>query len=198
VTQFFCDPEAFESLARDVVPKLFEDKNSDAQVRACVVGCASGEEAYSIAILLCEHVVTITNPPKIQIFATDIDDRGLETARKGRCPESIGEHVTPETPERLERFFIKQDSAYQVKREVRELCIFSNHSFIKDPPFSRLDLISCRNVMIYVGAELQQRMVPLFHYALRRGGYLFLGPSENVTAHGELFRTVDKKHRIPA
>jgi len=85
-----------------------------------------------------------------------------------------------------------------VKREVRELCIFSNHSFIKDPPFSRLDLISCRNVMIYVGAELQQRMVPLFHYALRRGGYLFLGPSENVTAHGELFRTVDKKHRIPA
>ena len=193
VTQFFRDPEAFETLGREVVPKLFEDKGSDAQVRACVVGCASGEEAYSLAILFCEHSATIMNAPKIQIFATDIDDRGLETARKGRYPESIAEHVSPE---RLERFFIKQDSFYQVKREVREHCIFSNHSFIKDPPFSRLDLISCRNVMIYVGAELQQKMVPLFHYALRRGGYLFLGPSENVSAHGGLFRPVDKKHRI--
>ena len=147
VTQFFRDPEAFEALAREVVPKLFEDKGSDGQVRACVVGCASGEEAYSLAILFCEHAATITNVPKIQIFATDIDDRGLEIARKGRYPESIAEHVTPE---RLERFFVKQDGSYQVKREVRERCIFSNHSFIKDPPFSRLDLISCRNVMIYV------------------------------------------------
>src|SRR5205085_4848240 len=96
----------------------------------------------------------------------------------------------------LERFFIKQDGTYQVRREVRERCIFSNHSFIKDPPFSRLDLVSCRNVMIYLGADLQQKMIPLFHYALRPGGYLFLGPSENVTAHRELFRAIDKKHRI--
>ncbi len=143
-----------------------------------MVGCASGEEAYSLAILLCEHAGAIPNPPKIQIFATDIDERGLEMARKGRYPESIAEHVSPE---RLERFFIKQDGAYQVRREMRERCIFSNHSFIKDPPFSRLDLISCRNVMIYVGTDLQQKMIPLFHYALRRGGYLFLGPSENLT-----------------
>ena len=178
VTQFFRDPEAFEALGREVIPKLFEGKDRDAQVRACVVGCASGEEAYSIAILLCEHAATLANAPKIQIFATDIDERGLETARKGRYPESIAEHVSPE---RLERFFIKQDGTYQVKREVRERCIFSNHSFIKDPPFSRLDLISCRNVMIYLGSDLQQKMIPLFHYALRPGGYLFLGPSENVT-----------------
>ena len=193
VTQFFRDPEAFETLNREVIPKLFEGKDRDGQVRACVVGCASGEEAYSLAILLCEHAGTIANPPKIQIFATDIDERGLETARKGRYPESIAEHVSPE---RLERYFIKQDGTYQVKREVRERCIFSNHSFIKDPPFSRLDLISCRNVMIYVGADLQQKMIPLFHYALRRGGYLFLGPSENITGHGGLFRAIDKKHRI--
>ena len=146
-----------------------------------------------IAILLCEHASAISNAPKIQIFATDIDERGLETARKGRYPESIAEHVSPE---RLERFFIKQDGTYQVRREVRERCIFSNHSFIKDPPFSRLDLISCRNVMIYLGSDLQQKMIPLFHYALRRGGYLFLGPSENITGHGGLFRAIDKKHRI--
>ena len=193
VTQFFRDPEAFETLNREVIPKLFEGKDREGQVRACVVGCASGEEAYSLAILLCEHAGAIPNPPKIQIFATDIDERGLETARKGRYPESIAEHVSPE---RLERYFIKQDGTYQVKREVRERCIFSNHSFIKDPPFSRLDLISCRNVMIYVGSDLQQKMIPLFHYALRRGGYLFLGPSENITGHGGLFRAIDKKHRI--
>ncbi len=193
VTQFFRDPEAFEALGREVIPKLFQGKDEGGQVRVCVVGCASGEEAYSIAILLCEHAFTLKSAPKIQIFATDIDERGLETARKGRYPQGIAEHVSPD---RLERFFIKQDGAYQVNRELRDMCVFSTHSFIKDPPFSRLDLISCRNVMIYLGLDLQAKMIPLFHYAVRPGGYLFLGPSENVTAQRELFRTVDKKHRI--
>ena len=193
VTQFFRDPESFEALGREVIPKLFEGKDGDAQVRACIVGCASGEEAYSIAILLLEHAATVTNVPKIQVFATDIDERGLEVARKGRYPDSIAEHISPE---RLDRFFIKQDGAYQVKREVRERCIFSNHSFIKDPPFSRLDLLCCRNVMIYLGSDLQEKLIPLFHYALRRNGYLFLGPSENISAHAGLFRSIDKKHRI--
>lgn len=194
VTQFFRDTDAFETLGREVIPKLFEEKSdASAQVRACVVGCATGEEAYSIAILLCEHAATLDNAPKLQVFATDIDDRGLEMARKGRYPESIAEHVSAE---RLERFFTKQQNAYQVKRELREICIFSNHSFIKDPPFSRLDLISCRNVMIYLGLDLQQKIIPLFHYALRPDGYLFLGPSESASSHRELFRTVDKKHRI--
>jgi two-component system, chemotaxis family, CheB/CheR fusion protein len=193
VTQFFRDPEAFEILGREVIPKLFEGKGSDDQVRVGVVGCASGEEAYSIAILLCEHAATLDNSPKIQIFATDIDERGLEAARKGRYPESVAEHINAE---RLERFFAQQDGAYQVNRELRELCIFSSHSFIKDPPFSRLDLISCRNVMIYLGLDLQQKVLPLFHYALRSNSFLFLGPSENVSAHKDLFRTIDKKHRI--
>lgn len=193
VTQFFRDPEAFEVLGREVVPKVFEEIAEGESVRACIVGCASGEEAYSIAILLSEHASTLSNPPSVQIFATDIDDRGLEIARAGRYPQGVAEHVSPE---RLERFFTKEDGAYQVKRELRQMCVFSSHSFIKDPPFSRLNLISCRNVMIYLGPDLQRKVFPLFHYALRPGGYLFIGPSESATSHPELFRTVDKKHRI--
>ena len=193
VTHFFRDPKAFEALAREVIPKLFESKTTEDQVRACIVGCATGEEAYSIAILLAEHASTLEAPPAIKVFATDIDERSLEMARKGRYPDSIAEHVSPS---RLERFFNAQENAYQVKRELRELCIFTNHSFIKDPPFARQDLISCRNVMIYLSSDLQQKTVPLFHYALRPGGYLFLGPSESVSSHRELFRPVDKQHRI--
>lgn len=159
VTQFFRDPEAFDALHRKVIPKLFEGKDADSTVRVCVVGCSSGEEAYSIAMLLCEHASTLQNPPKIKIFATDIDERGLEIARKGCYPESVAEQVGPE---RLRRFFTRHDSGYQVKRDLREMCIFSSHSFIKDPPFSRLDLISCRNVMIYLGLDLQQKIIPFF------------------------------------
>jgi two-component system, chemotaxis family, CheB/CheR fusion protein len=193
VTQFFRDREAFEALQAEVIPKLFEGKGAGDQVRACVMGCATGEEAYSVAILLSEHASTLDKAPKIQIFATDIDEGSLASARKGRYPESIAEHVAPE---RLARFFEKQDSAWQVSRELRDIVLFSNHSFLKDPPFSRLDLISCRNVMIYLGQELQRKLIPLFHYALRPGGYLFLGPSESAASHKELFGTVDKKHRI--
>jgi len=162
-------------------------------VRVCVSGCASGEEAYSLAILLCEHMATLEVVPRVQVFATDIDEQALESARKGYYPAGITDHVTPE---RLERFFVKQDSLYQVKKELREMCLFSVHSLIKDPPFSRLDLISCRNVLIYLGAELQQKLMRLFHYALRPGGYLLLGPSETVTRQGVLFRTLDRKQRI--
>ena len=193
VTQFFRNPEGFEALARDVLPKLFEGKQGDDQVRVCVVGCASGEEAYTLGILLSEQAEKLDHPPKIQIFATDIDDRGLEKARKGFYPHSIAEQVSAG---RLEHFFLKQNDGYQVKATLREMVLFSSHSFIKDPPFSRLDLISCRNVMIYLGLELQKNVVPLLHYALRAGGYLFLGPSENISSHPELFRTLDKKHRI--
>src|SRR5580704_206021 len=193
VTQFFRDPEAFESLRQNVIPKLFAGKGSGDQVRACVVGCATGEEAYSICILLQEYAMARAHPPKIQVFATDIDEQALSFARKGRYPESIAEHVSAE---RLDRFFTKEENAWQVNRELRELCLFSSHSFIKDPPFSRLDLVSCRNVMIYLGQELQQKIIPLFHYALRSGGYLFLGSAETATSQRELFETVDKKHRI--
>ncbi|MGH9639575.1 MAG: CheR family methyltransferase, partial [Bryobacteraceae bacterium] len=193
VTQFFRDAPAFEALAREAIPKLFEGKGSQNEVRAFVVGCASGEEAYSIAILFAEHASTLDNPPTMKVFATDIDEHGLQMARKGRYPASIAEHMSPE---RLERFFIKEDHAYQVKRDLREICLFSTHSFIKDPPFSRLDLIACRNVMIYLGPDLQRKTVPIFHYALRSGGYLFLGPSEAIAGRRELFATVDKKYRI--
>jgi len=193
VTQFFRDPDAFTALGNLVIPRLFEGKDGHSQFRACVVGCASGEEAYSIAILLSECASTLNNPPQLKVFATDIDERGLEIARKGRYPESIAEHVSPE---RLDRFFIGEGGAYQVKRELREVCLFTNHSFIKDPPFSRLDLVSCRNVMIYLGAELQKKIIPLFHYALRPRGCLFLGPSEGTLNHRDLFRPVDKRHRI--
>ena len=193
VTQFFRDREAFAALQAEIIPKLFEGKGAGDHVRVCVIGCATGEEAYSIAILLSEHASTLDNTPKIQVFATDIDEVSLAKARKGRYPESIAEHVTPE---RLERFFEKQDGAWQVSGELRDLVLFSSHSFLKDPPFSRIDLISCRNVMIYLGHELQHKLIPLFHYALRPGGYLFLGPSESAASHKELFGTVDKKHRI--
>ena len=193
VTYFFRDPEAFAALAREVIPQLVADKGADDQVRVWVSGCASGEEAYSLAILLREHLDMLAVVPHVQVFATDIDEEALESARKGCYPAGIADQVTPE---RLERFFVKQDSLYQVKKELREMCLFSVHSLLKDPPFARLDLISCRNVLIYLGAELQQKLMRLFHYALRPGGYLFLGPSETVTRQGALFRTLDRTQRI--
>ncbi|MBY0502794.1 MAG: hypothetical protein K2X03_02725 [Bryobacteraceae bacterium] len=193
VTQFFRDPLAFEALARDILPKLFEGKDADDQVRVCVVGCSSGEEAYTLGILVSEQVDKLKHPPKIQIFATDIDDQSLETARKGIYSLK---NLQAMSEARLKRFFVPVPDGYQVTRSLRELVLFSNHSFIKDPPFSRLDLISCRNVLIYLGAELQQKVVPLFHYALRSDGYLFLGPSENISSPPDLFRVIDKKYRI--
>ncbi len=172
---------------------MFANKGADDQVRVCVAGCATGEEAYSLAILLREHMERLDSAPRVQVFATDIDEHALGAARRGCYPVGIAEYVTPE---RLERFFVKQDNTYQVKKELREMCIFSAHSFIKDPPFSRLDLLSCRNVLIYLGPALQQKLLPLFHYAVRPGGYLFLGPSETLSGRDDLFRTLDQKHRI--
>jgi two-component system, chemotaxis family, CheB/CheR fusion protein len=193
VTHFFRDPEAFAVLAERIIPQLFADKGADGQVRVCVAGCATGEEAYSLAILLSEYMERLDVAPRVQVFATDIDDQALEAARRGCYPAGIAEYVTPE---RLERFFVKQDTTYQVKKELREMCIFSAHSFIKDPPFLRLDLLSCRNVLIYLGPILQQKLLPLFHYAIRPDGYLFLGPSEALSGRDDLFRTLDQKHRI--
>ncbi len=193
VTHFFRDHEAFAALQAEVIPKLFQGKGADDHLRVCVMGCSTGEEAYSIAILLLEHASTLNETPRIQVFATDIDESSLAMARKGRYPESIAEHVTAE---RLQRFFHSQDGGWQVDQELRDIIVFSSHSFIKDPPFSRLELITCRNVLIYLEPELQKKLLPLFHYALRPGGYLFLGPSESAASHKELFGTLDKKHRI--
>jgi two-component system, chemotaxis family, CheB/CheR fusion protein len=193
VTQFFRDPEAFDFLAREIVPTLFARKGPDEDVRVWVPGCASGEEAYSIAILLREEAWKLKVVPAIKIFATDIDAAALATARLGRYPESIADQVTPT---RLSRSFVKVADGYQIGKDVRDLCVFSSHNVIADPPFSRLDLLCCRNVLIYLEGELQKRLVPLFHYALRSRGVLFLGPSESLSGYAELFRTRDKKHRI--
>jgi len=193
VTDFFRDPEAFVSLARRVVPKMFENKDPDGQVRVWVPGCATGEEAYSLAILLREHALRLPEPPHVLVFATDIDSQALEAARQGWYPERISEQVSAE---RLERFFVRHGNLFQVSKEVREMCLFSSHNVITDPPFSRLDLVSCRNLLIYLESDLQKKLIPLFHYALRSRGFLFLGPSESVAGWPDLFRTLDKRHRI--
>lgn len=193
VTQFFRDRPAFEVLAKTVIPRLFEGKGKDDAVRIWVPGCSTGEEVYSLAILVREHLEKFARAIKVQIFATDIDERSMEIARTGRYGKQIATDITPE---RLKRFFYAEGANYRLVKEVREMCIFSAHSLIKNPPYSRLDMISCRNLLIYFDSHLQDRLVPLFHYALRPGGYLFLGPSENLSRHTDMFSMVDKKHRI--
>jgi two-component system CheB/CheR fusion protein len=193
VTHFFRDAEAFKVLARAVVPAILEHAGPEGSVRVWTPGCATGEEAFSVAILLREEMARRDLRPRVQIFAGDIDDEALEFARQARYPEGIAEHVSQE---RLDRFFVRQGHSYQVVKDVREMCIFSTHNLIKDPPFSRLDLVVCRNLLIYLEGELQRHIANVFHYALRPGGYLFLGPSESIVGPPDLFRTVDKKHRV--
>jgi len=193
VTQFFRDPEAFELLATQVLFRISQDKETNAPVRIWVAGCASGEEAYSIAILVREHLERLGQQCFVQLFATDLDVDMLAYARHGRYPLSICENVSAE---RLARFFVREGEVYTVHKELREMCLFSQHNLIQDPPFSQLDLISCRNVLIYLGADLQRKIVPLFHCALRPGGFLVLGPSEVANQTPELFESLDKKMRI--
>jgi two-component system CheB/CheR fusion protein len=196
VTSFFRDRDAFEVLERDVLPQLHEFAGERA-IRVWVPGCASGEEAYSIAILLLEHrrgLPAREGPPaSIQVFATDIDERSLALARIGQYPPSSLSNVPAEW---RERYFTLEDGRYVISKEVRDCCIFSGHDVIRDPPFSRIDLVSCRNLLIYFGPETQARLLPLFHYALRAGGFLFLGSSETLGDCDQLFHVVNKKHRV--
>jgi two-component system CheB/CheR fusion protein len=193
VTQFFRDKKEFELLEREIVPKVFEGKTRADQLRVWVIGCSTGEEAYSIAILLREHMAKVDDAPQIQIFATDIEGRALAAARAGRYTDAVVKDVTPE---RLSRWFVKEGSTYCIAKELREMCIFSPHSIIKDAPFSRLDMISCRNLLIYLDADLQNQVIPLFHFALKPGGFLFLGNSENISRHTSLFAPVENRYRI--
>ncbi len=193
VTSFFRDADAFDALQRLVTPKLFEGRGAEDTVRVWAPGCATGEEVYSLAILMREHMEGLRGPPRVQIFATDIDDHSLAAARAARYPEPLLDKVSAE---RRRRFFTPDGGAFVVAKEVRDLCIFSPHSVIRDPPFSRMDLVSCRNLLIYFGAAVQEQVIPTFHYALRPNGYLFLGPSENVSQHLDLFAPVDKQQRI--
>ena len=193
VTNFFRDKDAFDALQTQVIPALFEGKGRADTVRVWVPGCATGEEVYSIAILLREHMDTLDMRPRVQIFATDIDERSLEAARGGRYPEPLLESVSPE---RRRRFFVEDGTSFVVSKDVRELCVFSPHSLVRDPPFSRMDLVSCRNLLIYLAPNLQGNVIPLFHYSLRPNGFLFLGTSENVGQFSDLFAPLDKKQRI--
>jgi two-component system CheB/CheR fusion protein len=193
VTSFFRDGEAFDSLAAEIIPKLFEGRGADDTVRVWIPGCSTGEEVFSIGILLREHMDKLSAVPRVQIFATDIDERALAAARAGRYPGALLDSVSPE---RRSRFFILDGGSYVVSKDVRELCVFSPHSVIRDPPFSRIDLVSCRNLLIYFGSEVQSQVIPTFHYALRPDGYLFLGSAENVSQFEDLFSAIDKKHRI--
>lgn len=193
VTAFFRDGEAFAALESTVIPRLFENAGAGDTIRVWVPGCATGEEAYSIALLLREHMMKLDTVPKVQVFATDIDEAALSVARTGRYPAPMLDNVSPQ---RLKRFFRADTQSYVLAKEVRDLCIFSAHSVVRDPPFSRMDLVSCRNLLIYFNTELQDDVLPVFHYALKPSGYLFLGPAESTSRHADLFAAVDKKHRI--
>ncbi|HEX3653244.1 MAG TPA: chemotaxis protein CheB [Rhizomicrobium sp.] len=193
VTTFFRDSQAFESLARNAIPHLFGNRDSSGPIRVWVAGCATGEEAYSIAMLLLEEAGRQDMRPEIQVFATDMDVRALAMAREGRYPAAIEADVSEE---RLRRFFQSDGDEYQVKRELRDLVLFANHSVLKDPPFSRTDLISCRNLLIYLSRDLQQQVLMTLNYALNRNGYLFLGSSETAEHPDHLFRPIDREARL--
>jgi two-component system CheB/CheR fusion protein len=194
VTQFFRDPEAWEALERDVLPRLFREKqDGEDDVRAWVCGCATGEEAYTLAILLLEEAERGERRLRVQVFATDMDADAVAKAREGSFPETISAHVSEE---RLRRWFHRHGTgAYQVRKEVREVVLFASHDVLKDTPFSRLDLITCRNLLIYLNREAQEQSFEMFHFALRPGGYLLLGPSES-TDGSALFGATDKQHRL--
>ncbi|WP_082490468.1 CheR family methyltransferase [Methylobacterium sp. Leaf91] len=193
VTNFFRDSAAFEALAADVIPKLFDERVATDVVRIWVPACSTGEEVYSLAILLREHMLTLVDPPRVQIFATDIDERSLTVARTGLYPKN---YLSAVSPERIARHFVVDGDSAVVGKAVRDLCTFAPHSVLRDPPFSRIDLVSCRNLLIYLGVEAQQQLLPVLHYALRPRGYLFIGMAENVTRFEDLFETIDKRNRI--
>jgi two-component system, chemotaxis family, CheB/CheR fusion protein len=192
VTSFFRDPEVFKALEEQVVPKLFAGKPANAVIRIWLPGCSTGEEAYSLAILLAERQEALKQRFQVQVFATDIDSHAIATARAGIYPVSIGADVTPE---RLARYFSAEpgDSAYRIHKSIRDMLVFSEQNVIKDPPFSKLDMISCRNLLIYLGGDLQKKLIPLFHYALNPGGFLLLGTSESVGEFTDLFSTPNRK-----
>jgi two-component system CheB/CheR fusion protein len=193
VTTFFRDHDVFKALAAQVVPLLFEGKEASGSVRIWVPGCDTGEEAYSVGILLLEELSRRDVRPRIQVFGSDLDTLALATAREGRYPATIEADVSEE---RLRRFFTREGDHYRVKRELREIAIFAFHSVLRDPPFSRMDLISCRNLLIYLDRGLQEQVIGTFHYALNPGGFLLLGSSETADNPAGLFRPIDRRSRI--
>lgn len=193
VTNFFRDGESFDALNSKVFPEIVKNKSPKSPVRIWIAGCSTGEEAYSIAICLLEFLTERTLDLQMQIYATDISDSAIAIARSGFYTSS---QVADVSPERLHRFFVQVEGGYQISKQVRELCVFARQNLINDPPFSRMDLISCRNVLIYLGALLQKKLLPMFHYGLVPGGFLLLGTSETIGDFADLFGLCDKKNKI--
>ncbi len=193
VTNFFRDPEIFEALRRVVFPRIAETKKGNVPIRGWVPACSTGEEAYSIAMALVEFLEERGQPTRIQLFATDVDDDSILSARRGRYPQNIALDVSPV---RLARFFVAQEDGYNVAREIRDMVVFSTHDVAKDPPFSRLDLVSCRNLLIYLQPVMQKKVLRIFHYALQPTGFLLLGNSESVGDAADLFSVVDARSKV--
>ena len=195
VTNFFRDPDAFRALEDEAIVRLLSNKAARSPIRVWVPGCSTGEEAYSIAILLQERMDTLKTSFKLMVFATDLDSAAIEHARAGIYPASIAGDISPE---RLTRYFTEEPGGgfYRINKLIRDILVFSEQSVVKDPPFSRLDLISCRNLLIYMGSELHKKLIPLFHYSLNPGGFLFLGTSESVGEYVELFATLNRTQKL--
>lgn len=193
VTSFFRDAQCWKALASEYLPELFHSRGGSNALRAWVPGCATGEEVYTLAIVMQEVGEKLKRHLGVQIFGTDLDSDAIDMARLGRFPEGISADISAD---RLERYFIHESGNYRVSKEIRDLAIFAPQNLIKDPPFTKLDLLSCRNLLIYLDAELQKRLMPIFHYALKPGGLLMLGSSESVGNFSDLFETVDKKWKI--
>jgi two-component system, chemotaxis family, CheB/CheR fusion protein len=193
VTQFFRDPEAFAVLRDQVFPVLLKNRPEDSPIRIWVPGCSTGEEAFSIAMHLTEFLEETSSTCQLQLFATDVSEAAIAQARRAEYATEVLENVSPA---RRDRFFERFDGGYKVTKRIRDLCVFSRHDVTANPPFARLDLVSCRNVLIYFGADLQKRILPIFHYALKADGFLWLGHSETPGASSKLFATVDKSNKI--
>ncbi|MEG4943961.1 chemotaxis protein CheB [Microcoleus sp. F4-D5] len=193
VTSFFRDPESFDALSSNVFPAIVKDKSPKKPIRIWIAGCSTGEEAYSMAICLLEFLAARSANLPIQIYGTDISENAIAIARTGIYTQA---QVADISPERLHRFFVRVEGGYQIAKPVRELCVFARQNLIADPPFSRMDLITCRNVLIYLGPQLQKKLLPMLHYGLQSGGFLLLGTSETVGEFSELFALFDKKNKI--
>src|SRR5258706_6843958 len=193
VTRFFREPESFEALVREVLPVIVQGHSSQQPIRAWVSGCATGEEAYSLAITIMEFLHEKQLDIPVQIFATDVSETAVDQARMGVFPPSIQADVSPG---RLRQFFTKHDGGYRVTKKIRDFCVFARQELTKDSPFSRLDLILCRNVLIYMDTTLQKKLLSVFHYALNANGFLVLGHAETVGTQVALFSVLDKKHRV--